>query len=454
MALGALFVITAGYVSLNRMSFRARLAPALLAVALTAGAGHASTDPAGAAAPVTAATAAEAPSPFQLWLTEFRRQAAEQGISQATLEAALTGLQPLDQVLERDRRQPEFLDTFQDYLAKRITETRLRGGQAALEQQAALLAEVERRYGIPGRYLVAFWGLETNYGAYQGDIPALAALATLAHDARRPEFFRGQLLDALRLIERGQARPADLLGSWAGALGHMQFIPSTWLAHAVDGDGDGRIDLRGSTADALHSAANYLRQAGWRIDEGWGLEVILPGGFDPAQAGLDRRQTIADWARLGVRRADLAALPESSQAAALILPQGIDGPAFLVTHNFQVIMRWNRSVHYALAVGHLADRLVGGPAISTGFLADNRRLSREQMEALQGYLAALGYDPGPADGIPGSKTQNAIRAYQAASGLPADGYPSMPLLERLRGTLLQQAQPLPDGRGVTSDQPV
>jgi membrane-bound lytic murein transglycosylase B len=398
-------------------------------------------------APDAAATAAAAepapPSPFQTWLDGFRLQAAAQGISQATLDAALTGLQPLEKVVEADRRQPEFLDTFLDYLDKRLSDTRLRGGQEMLAREAALLGEVERRYGIPARYLVAFWGLETNYGTYMGTTPTIAALATLAFDTRRPGFFRGQLLDALRILDRGQLTTADLVGSWAGAIGHMQFIPSTWLAYAVDGDGDGRIDLRASFPDALHSAANYLRQAGWRSDEEWGMEVRLPAGFDLGHAGLERQKPVNSWSFLGLLRPDGSMLPDSFRHASLVLPQGVDGPAFLVLNNFRVILRWNNSINYALAVGHLADRLAGGPPLAGGQTADGRRLNRSDMETLQKCLAMLGYDPGPADGIPGSRTRSAIRAYQAAVGLPADGYPSVPLLERLQDNLLEQAPPLP-----------
>lgn len=416
----------------------------LAALALCLAVAGVRAEPAAEPAPAPDAAPVEAvPSPFQTWLAGFRQQAAAQGISQATLDAALTGLQPLDRVVEADRRQPEFLDTFLDYLNKRVSEVRLRTGVAMLTREADLLAAVERRYGIQSRYLVAFWGLETNYGTFMGDIPTVAALATLAYDTRRPDFFRGQLLDALRILERGQLTTADLVGSWAGAMGHMQFIPSTWLAHAVDGDGDGRIDLRGSLPDALHSAANYLRQAGWRVDEEWGMEVKLPAGFDPAQAGLERQQPVNTWSFLGLTRADGSGLPDSFRPASLILPQGIEGPAFLVGNNFRVILRWNNSINYALAVGHLADRLAGAPPLSTGLLADGRRLSRTDLETLQKCLATLGYDPGPADGVPGSRTRRAIRAYQTAVGLPADGYPSVPLLERLQNNLQEQALPLP-----------
>lgn len=423
------------------MSYRL---PYLLLLALSLTALHVRADTAEAAPAAVATPASDAAAtPFQTWLDDFRREAAAQGISQATLDAALTDLQPLDNVVESDRKQPEFLETFLDYLTKRVSDWRLQRGQEALEQQAVQLAEVERQYGIPARYLVAFWGLETNYGSHMGDTPVVAAMATLAYDARRPEFFRTQLLDALRIVDRDQVSASDLIGSWAGAIGQMQFIPSTYLAYGIDGDGDGRIDLRNSLPDALYSAANYLRKSGWRTDEGWGMEVRLPEGLGLEQAGLDRQKPLNSWSLLGLLRPDGTPLPDSFQLASLILPQGYDGPAFLVTNNFRTVLRWNRSVNYAIAVGHLADRLAGGTPISTGLQADNRRMSREQMEILQQYLAALGYDPGPADGIPGTRTRIAIRAFQAAAGLPADGYPSVSLLEYLQNTVLQQAQPIP-----------
>lgn len=369
---------------------------------------------------------------FRSWLAEFRREAAARGISQATLDSALADLQPLNQVLELDRRQPEFVDTFWNYLNTRVSPVRVASGRELLGWQQGLLSEVERRYAIPPRFLVALWGLESNYGSHLGQTPIVAALATLAFDTRRADFFRGELLAALRIIDQGHATPATLLGSWAGAMGHMQFIPSTFLRHAVDADGDGRKDLWASLPDAMHSAANYLRKAGWRTAEGWGQEVLLPPGFDLRQATLSNKRSLREWSALGVARADGGPLPDCDLRGAVILPQGHRGPAFLVQHNFEVILDWNRSVNYALAVGHLADRLLGEPPLRTGAGADNRRLNREQAVQIQRALAALGYDPGAADGVPGSRTRAAIRTFQADQGLPADGHPSVDLLERLQ----------------------
>jgi membrane-bound lytic murein transglycosylase B len=391
------------------------------------------------------AATAEATKPsFDAWLEAFRKQAAENGISEATLDVTLTGLQPNAKILEYDQQQPEFIQTFWNYLDARVTDKRIETGLAMLAQNADLFSSAEQRFGVPACYLAAFWGLETNYGSHMGKLAIIPALATLAYDTRRSDFFRAQLLDALRIVDAGDIPADDMIGSWAGALGHMQFIPSTFLRYGVDGDGDGRINPRESLADAIDSAANYLKQAGWRSDQGWGREVRLPSGFDWSQARLDRRKHVRTWAELGVTQLDGSPLPDSGQLAAVILPQGHTGPAILVTHNFDVILRWNRSINYALAVAQLADRLDGLPAFSSGRDADNRRLSREQATDMQNCLTILGLDPGPADGVPGRRTVNAIRSYQLSVGLPADGYPSLDLLDKLHADLKAKSLPLPE----------
>ena len=371
---------------------------------------------------------------FAAWLAQFKQEALLQGISQATLDAALTGVQPLPQVIELDQRQPEFVDTFWDYLDKRISPQRLERGLAALAEHKTLLEEVQARYGVPAAILVAFWGLETNYGGYLGEYPIPAVLATLAFDPRRSAFFRGELLQSLRIIEAGNVAAADMKGSWAGAMGQVQFMPSTYLRYAVDGDADGRTDLWHSLPDALHSAAHFLRELGWQPGETWGREVRLPSGFDWESAQLSLKKRVRDWSALGVRQADGTPLPDSDLQGAIILPQGYAGPAFLVYRNFEVIMGWNRSVLYALTVGLLADRLVGLPLVLNGRDADNRRLSREQVMEMQRLLAAKGLDVGEPDGLAGPKTRLAIRAWQKTAGQPADGYASVGLLERLQGS--------------------
>jgi peptidoglycan lytic transglycosylase B len=369
-------------------------------------------------------------SAFDRWLADFRREAAAQGISAATLDAALGGLVPNERVIELDRRQPEFLQTFYAYLARRVTPEQVAVGQMLLQENAALLDEVERKYGIPKAVLVAFWGLETRYGALQGSLNVPASLATLAFEGRRSAFFRKQLLDALRIIDAGHVQAVDMNGSWAGAMGHMQFMPSTFLVYAVDGDGDGRIDVWKSLPDAMHSAANYLKQAGWQAQEPVALEVRLPEGFDWRQARQAHRLPVAEWTAMGVKQADGSALPVVNGRAAIVLPQGWQGPAFMVFDNFDVVMQWNRSINYALAVAQLAQQVAGGSALALPG-EEAGTLSATQLAAMQQALNEMGFDAGAADGLLGPRTQNAIRLYQAMHKLPVDGYPSPGVLAHI-----------------------
>ncbi|OHE60573.1 MAG: lytic murein transglycosylase [Thiobacillus sp. GWE1_62_9] len=368
-----------------------------------------------------------AESDFDTWLADFRKEAAAQGISVATLDAALSDIEPVERVIELDRRQPEFLQTFADYLGRRVTPSQVARGQALMAEHAALLEAVEQRYGIPKAVLVAFWGLETNYGATLGSLNIPASLATLAFDGRRSTFFRSQLLDALRIIDAGHVAAIDMNGSWAGAMGHMQFMPSTFRAYAIDGDGDARIDLWQSLPDAMHSAANYLSRAGWRAGEPVALEVRLPEGFDWRRARVSHRLPVPEWTALGVLTQSGSALPEVNGRAAIVLPQGWQGPAFMVFDNFDVVMRWNRSVNYALAVAQMAQELAGGGALAAQ-AGEAGALSTAQVIALQQALNELGFDTGTPDGLLGPRTQSAIRRYQVVHGLPADGYPAPSLL--------------------------
>lgn len=379
----------------------------------------------------TPAAGSDAPD-FSVWLEQFKQEARARGITQATLDAALAEARPLEQVLELDQRQPEFVSTFLNYLDKRVSPERIEQGQAALAEHGALLDEVSARYGVPANVLVAFWGLETHYGGYLGNFPVPMALATLAFDPRRSDFFRSELLQSLRIIDAGHVAAADMKGSWAGAMGQVQFMPSTYLRYAVDGDGDGRKDLWASLPDAFHSAAHFLRELGWQPGQLWGREVRLPADFDWESARLNLKKPVATWAALGVTQADGSPLPKSDMAGAIVLPQGHAGPAFLVYRNFEVMMGWNRSINYALAVGHLSDRLLGLPPLQGGRDADNRTLSRDDVVEMQTLLAALGFDVGEADGLPGARTRLAIRNWQKSVGIPVDGYASVGLLERLR----------------------
>ena len=374
-----------------------------------------------------AAVPVHAQSGFDSWLAAFRQDAGAQGISPATLDAALSDIAPIERVVELDRRQPEFLQAFSDYLERRVTANQVARGQALLQEHAALFDAVERQYGVPRAVLMAFWGLETNYGATLGSFNIPASLATLAYDGRRSEFFRSQLLDALRIIDAGHVAVADMSGSWAGAMGHMQFMPSTFRAYAVDGDGDGRIDLWQSLPDAMHSAANYLQRTGWRADEPVALEVRLPQGFDWRKARVAHRLPAAAWTALGVLAADGAALPAVAGKAAIVLPQGWQGPAFMVFDNFDVVMQWNRSLSYALTVAQLARQLAGGGALATQ-AGEAGALSTVQLQAMQQALNEMGFDAGTADGLPGPRTQSAVRRYQVMHQLPADGYPARSVL--------------------------
>ena len=373
---------------------------------------------------------AYAQSDFDSWLEAFRQDARAQGISPATLDAALSGLAPDARVIELDHRQPEFLQTFADYLGRRISADRVARGQALLEQNKALLDAVEQKYGIPRTVLVAFWGLETHYGTVLGSLNVPSSLATLAWDDRRSGFFRSQLLDALRIIDAGHVSAADMTGSWAGAMGNMQFMPSTFRAYAVDGDGDGRIDVWHSLPDAMYSAANYLQRAGWHANEPVAIEVRLPEGFDWGQARVSHRLPVAEWAALGVQAVDAATLPEIVGRAAIVLPQGWQGPAFMVFDNFDVVLKWNRSQNYALAVAQLSHQLAGGHAVSGG-KGEGGALSVAQLKEMQQALNEMGFDAGTPDGLPGPRTQTAVRVYQALHQLPADGYPAPSVLAHI-----------------------
>ncbi|MCA1979028.1 MAG: lytic murein transglycosylase, partial [Thiobacillus sp.] len=378
------------------------------------------------------------PQGFSDWLAAFRTEAAAQGIAAATLDAALADVQPLPRVIELDRRQPEFLQTFADYQSRRVTPAQVARGQALLAEHAALFDAVETRFGVPRAVLAAFWGLETGYGRTLGSFNIPAALATLAWDGRRSAFFRAQLVDALRIVEAGHVAPAAMNGSWAGAMGHLQFMPSTFRAYALDGDGDGRIDPWNSLPDAMVSAANYLRRAGWRPGEPVALEVRLPENFDWRLARESYRVALADWIARGVTLADGAAWPAVSGPAAIVLPQGWRGPAFMVFDNFDVVMQWNRSLNYALAVAQLARQLAGGPP-PVSPPGETGALSTAQVQILQRQLNELGYMAGVPDGVIGPRTQSALRRFQAANQLPADGYPGPAVAAKLNAVHAEAA---------------
>lgn len=357
------------------------------------------------------------------------------GVDAALVRGVVAELAPLERVIALDRKQPEFVQTFAKYLETRVTAARVREGQRLMTEHRDFLQRLLAEYGVPPRYLLAFWGLETNYGSYLGKIPTLNALATLACDPRRSSFFAEEFVDALRLAQRESLPPMALQGSWAGAVGHTQFMPSSYLRHAVDGDGDGQIDLWRSERDALASGANFLRSLGWRPGERWGRQVQLPAAFPYELTGLHERKSLAFWSAQGVTRANGGPLPDVPLQGSILLPAGHRGPAFLIYENFRVAMRWNQSQSYALSVGLLADQLVGMPPLNVRGMAGDT-LAKADLEIAQTTLNKLGYDAGKPDGILGSQTRSALRAFQKDNALPADAYPDATTLAALKAHAL------------------
>ncbi len=374
---------------------------------------------------------------FRTWLDGLRAEALAKGISRRTLDAALRDVAPLKRVIKADRKQPEFTQAFWHYLDARISDQRIERGRKMLRTHKALLEEIYRKYGVQPRFIVAFWALETNFGDYTGKIPLVSALATLAFDGRRGRYFRKQLLAALDLMDKGDI-PIDAQGSWAGALGQPQFMPTNYQAYAVDYDGDGRRDLWRSLPDVFASAANFLSRLGWDGSKTWGREVRLPTGFDLGPVGMRYSKRLREWQELGVRTATGEKLPRVDIAGSLILPAGYRGPAFLVYNNFRKTMRWNASTYYAIAVGYLADRLAGRAPLRTPRPKSEDRLLRQQVVEIQELLAAQGYEVGEPDGIVGPMTREAIKAYQRAASVPPDGYPTTELLASLQKTVSRQ----------------
>lgn len=379
------------------------------------------------------AAVAEDPVGFDGCLVELRQAALDEGIPGALADEVLGVLQFQPRVIELDRAQPEFQQTLAAYLSSRVTSARVERGRELMEQHRDLLARLHRDYGVPGQYLIALWGMESDFGRNTGNMPTLDALATLACDPRRSAFFRTELLFALRLIERERLQPAAMRGSWAGAMGQTQFMPSAYYQHAVDGDGDGRIDLWNSPADALASGARLLQSLGWQIGERWGREVSLPEDFAYERTGAGQTRPLAEWAVLGVRLADGRPLPEADMSGAVLVPMGHAGPAFLVYANFEVIMGWNRSTSFVIAVGHLADRIAGTGPLRAGFPANRQGLATADIAALQEQLIRLGYTPGEADGVFGPATSSALREFQLDHGLVPDGYPGEATMTALTG---------------------
>ena len=437
---------------------------------------------------------------FNVWLSAFKTEAIADGITEKTASETIEHVALLPNIIKLDRAQPEFISPFFDYYYQRVDSVKIARGRELMLQYATLLKQIELQYGVPKALLVSFWAMETNYGSYQGNIDTLSTLATLAYDGRRADFFRHQLLDAMRMIDAGNADIEAFRGSWAGAFGNMQFMPSTFITYAVDGDGDKQIDIVNSIPDAFASAANYLSQVGWRKGEPVMIEVQLPENFQWQNAQLVLRTSTEQWALQGVtalqavniaediklepaavsskskqtvkpnkltkaskRKAShkrsliatkltsnplnqgqplkniatktiLASLPITTSQAAILLPQGWRGPAFMVFDNFDAIMDWNRSVNYALSVAQLAKRIEGESKILGGQQAEAGALTFLEMFELQKTLNSRGFEAGEADGFPGLQTQAAVRTFQQSQQLPADGYASPSLYNRLQVT--------------------
>nr|WP_298056018.1 lytic murein transglycosylase [uncultured Halomonas sp.] len=364
---------------------------------------------------------------FQQWLQDFRQYAAGQGINEATLSKALDGVRYRERVIELDGYQPEFVRPIWEYLDTAVSSTRINNGREKLADHRATAQQMQQRYGVPAEIIVAIWGIESNYGSNFGDFSTLESLATLAYDGRRRDFARGELLAALRIIDQGDIAAEQMKGSWAGAMGHTQFIPSSFEAYAVDGDGDGRRDIWGSIPDVMASTANYLARAGWQTGQPWGVEVRLPEGFDYAQT--ERRST-AQWRSQGVQ-ARQGELP-SFDSAAIVIPAGADGPAFLVGANFRAILRYNNATSYALAVATLGDAIAGREGIQHAWPRDKVPLTRNDVQELQRGLNRLGYPVGGADGVMGPNSRQGLRNFQRDQGLIPDGFATQGLLEQVR----------------------
>jgi membrane-bound lytic murein transglycosylase B len=380
----------------------------------------------GAAGP-SSVRAEESQAGFQLFVQNLWPAARARGISRGTFDEAFRGVGPDPRIIALTRKQSEFVRPIWDYINGALSAQRLERGRQMAADWSRTLAAVERTYGVPRSVVLGVWGMETNFGSFTGSIDAVRALATLAYTGYRGDFFRDELLTALQILEAEQVERARMLGSWAGAMGHTQFMPSSYMKFAVDGNRDGSRDIWGSVPDALASTANYLRQHGWRPGLPWGFEVRIPRGFD----FRNLRQGFAGWQALGLRRIDGKPMPRSGEGT-LFLPGGARGPAFLVTDNYAVIKAYNSSDAYAMGVAHLGDRLMGGPPIQGVWPKDEPMLDKDQRQELQQRLAGLGLYDGEADGKLGSKTRDAVRNFQLKRGLIPDGYADVALLRELR----------------------
>lgn len=369
---------------------------------------------------------------FQLWVKAFRGRAMKQGISGRTFDQAFRGVHYDPEIIERDRNQSEFTKTIWEYLDSAASDKRVKNGKAELRKHRRKLNAIEARYGVDKEVVVAVWGLESAYGEYRGSNDVIQSLATLAFDGRRGKFFESQLVAALKIIQNGDTRPRNMTGSWAGAMGHTQFIPTSYLAYAVDFTGDGKRDIwSDDPSDALASTAAYLKRFGWVQGQPWGVEVKLPGGFDYALASRKIKKSPAQWAALGVRGIDGRAVANYGPAS-ILLPAGGQGAAFMIFKNFSVIERYNAADAYVIGVGHLSDRITGGSQIQAKWPRGDRALTFRERKEMQRRLTDAGFNTRGIDGKIGPMTIKAVRGFQRSQGLAPDGYASLSLLKRLR----------------------
>ena len=383
------------------------------------------------AAPHALAACSNNPAQFGRWLQGFKQEAVGQGISARTVNSALDGLSYDPATIAKDRGQGVFAQSFLQFSGRMVSSNRLQVGAQLLKKYANVFAKIQQQYGVPGPVLVAFWGLETDFGKVMGNMETMRSLATLSFDCRRPEEFQEQLLYALRVIERGDLSPHEMRGPAHGEVGQFQFQPKNYYEHAVDFDGDGRRDLIRSAPDSLASAANYLQSIGWRPNQPWLEQVRVPADLPWDQADVTIKNPRSFWAQHGVTYLNGQPIPADNTPVGLVLPMGRNGPAFLAYPNFDIYLEWNKSLIYSTTAAYYATRLAGAPALARGN-GPVESLSLAETKELQQHLAKLGFDVGKIDGVVGAASRNAIRAMQVKYGLPADGYPSTALLGRLR----------------------
>ena len=369
---------------------------------------------------------------FRDCLNNIKADALKQGVPAATVDRAFQGLTPDQKVIDLDNRQPEFSLTYAKYVGGTVSLDRIQKGQQKMAQHRALLDQLQAEYGIPPQYLMAFWGIETNYGTFMGDFRVVRSVATLACMTKRRDFFSNETVQALRILNNNHMTSEQMRGSWAGAMGNMQFMPSTFTRWAVDRDGNGRIDIWNSLPDAFASAANFLRGIGFKPGLPSSEEVMLPAGFPLDQADTTVEKPVKAWAAMGVKKMNGGALPAVDDAASILLPAGFRGPAFIIYPNFKAVMNWNRSTLYALSVGILARQIAGGPPVQQQAPADDAPISRDTVIDMQNRLARLGLYKDETDGLLGPKTRSALRLFQQQQALPADGHPTQESIRRLQ----------------------